>query len=999
MSFSKRHNRWQLRPFSNKLKENVYTKIGDLSVEAWKTAEPVPFSEKESGEHVNLNIGDKWGGLWDCAWMHVTGKVPEAGKGKKVVLMIDLSGEGCVYNTSGVPVRGLTTYVSHGNNFDHPLVMPVKRIVDITECSDGNEEIDLWVDAGCNDLFGNLVGGGTLRQAEILTCDTEMRRFFYDYKFLMMLAEALDENDPRREQIEYTLYNVAVNCDSLTPEAVAEGRKQLSYHLNMKNEDRSFTLSAVGHSHIDLAWLWPIRETKRKGQRTFSTALRMMEKYPDYIFGASQPQLYDWIKQDAPALYEQIKQRVKEGRWECQGAMWVEPDTNISGGEALVRQVLYGKKFFREEFGKDMKVLWLPDVFGYSGALPQILKKSDVPYFMTIKLSWSEHNTFPHHTFRWQGIDGSEVLAHMPPEGNYNSDAIPDSLLHAQRSFKDKDVSDEALLLFGIGDGGGGPSTDHLEYLEREKSVAGLPPVKQEPAVDFFERINKDRKNYAKWCGELYLEKHQGTYTTQADNKKYNRLMELALRDCEFSCSMARILAGFEYPQQELETIWKEVLLYQFHDILPGSSIKRVYDESVPRYREMHQQVLAISERANRAIADKLGVGKGQAVVFNTLPWERVENLAVNGSKKAVKIPAYGYAVVDNDQPAAQPAKETVSGTVLENAYLKAEFNADGTIVSIYDKQADREVLNQSAAFNNLVIYEDKGDCWDIPFTYIDKAPEQLRATGCEVFDNGFQKGLRFTYEYNKSKFVQDVTLGTDDRKLRFSMDVEWQETFKMLRGLYPVDIQTEHANCNIQFGYLSRPTHQNTSWDYAKIEICAHKWVDLSEKGYGVAMINDSKYGYNVWNNTLNIDLLRSQMHPGKDADKGHHEFSYELFVHNGDLVKVTEEAYKFNIAPMAVSGACEGKAAVQTGSFFQVSADNIIVEAVKMTEDRSGYVLRMYECDGRRTTASVNMNGIKAAELTNMMEDHGEALTTKDGGFNLTFKPFEIHTVKVTY
>ncbi len=1000
MSQSQKLNKRLLRPFCEEIKQRIYHKIGDLSVEAWKTAEPVPFSEKETGEHVpSLKIGDQWGGLWDCAWMHVTGKVPAEGKGQKVVLMIDLSGEGCVYRPDGVPIRGLTTFVSSANIYDHPLVMPVKRIVDVSECSDGNEEIDLWVDAGCNDLFGHLVGGGTLRQAEILTCDSEMRRFYYDYKFLMMLCDTLDEDTPLRNQLEYTLFNIATDCSDFTEESVAEGRRRLSYYLNMKNGDKSFVMTAVGHSHIDLAWLWPIRETKRKGIRTFSTALRMMEKYPDYIFGASQPQLYDWVKQDAPAIYEQIKQRVKEGRWECQGAMWVEPDTNISGGEALVRQVLYGKRFFREEFDKDMKILWLPDVFGYSGALPQILKKSDVPYFMTIKISWNTHNVFPHHTFLWQGIDGSQVLAHMPPEGNYNSDAIPGSLRHAERNFKDKDVSNEALLLFGVGDGGGGPSTDHLEYLSREKSMVGLPPVTQEPAINFFERIDKNRDKYATWCGELYLETHQGTYTTQANNKKYNRLMELALRDCEFSCSMARILTGFEYPQEELEKIWKEVLLYQFHDILPGSSIKRVYDESVPRYQEMYRRTLEISEQATRVIAQKLGVGENQSVIFNTLPWERTEVVTIAGAKKIVKIPAYGYVVVDNDREDAKAAEESVSETVLENRFLRAEFDKDGTILSIYDKTADREVLNQSVKVNNLVVYEDKGDCWDIPFTYMDKAPEQLKVVGCEVVDNGIHKSLRYTYEYGQSRFIQDITLGADDRKLTFHMDVEWQETFKMLRALYPVDVRTDHATCNIQFGNIQRPTHQNTSWDYAKIEICAHKWIDLSENGFGVALINNCKYGHSVWNNVLNINLLRSQMHPGENADKGHHEFSYELYIHDGDLLKVTEEAYKFNVAPMVTKGAGGEKTQLTAGSFLKVSADNVVVEAVKLAEDRSGYVLRLYECDGRRTKASVQMKGISSAELTNMIEDPGEALPTENGGFNLTFKPFEIHTVKVRY
>lgn len=992
MSYSKNHNRHIINGYVDFLKEKVYTKIAPITIEAWKTKEPVVFADRTSGEHSVLKEGDQWGELWECAWMHITGKVPAEAKGKKVVLRVDLSGEGCVYNKDGYPIKGITTFVS---DFERPLGMPVKRIIDVTECSNGDEEFEFWIDAGCNDLFGHLADRGTLRQAEIATCDTTIREFYYDYKYLVMLIDTLDQNSTIRNQVEYTLYNVATHADVEDMESVKSAIGQLRYHLDMKNEDESFMLSAVGHAHIDLAWLWPIRETKRKGVRTFSTVLRMMEKYPDYVFGASQPQLYQWVKDAEPGMYEEIKQRVKEGRWECQGAMWVEPDTNVSGSEALVRQVVYGKKFFKQEFDKDMKILWLPDVFGYSAALPQILKKSEVPYFMTIKLSWNEHNTFPHHTFVWQGIDGSEVLAHMPPEGTYNSGAMPNSLRKAENNFKDKDVSNEALLLFGIGDGGGGPSTDHLEYLSREKSLAGLPKTTQQPAINFFERINEDRDKYAKWVGELYLEKHQGTYTTQADNKKYNRLMEFALRDCEFSCSMAKAYAGFDYPQDEIEEIWKEVLLYQFHDILPGSSIKRVYDESVARYKEMYEQVVGIANKANAAIAEKLGISKNDTVVFNTLGFERTEIVETANGPKEVTIPAYGWAVVDNGAT-PKASKVNAKDGVLENDYIRAEFTKDGSIVSVYDKVADREVLNKDyKGDNNLVIYEDKGDCWDIPFTYRDKAPQKLAASSMKMEDNS----LVFEYEYNESKFTQKVTLADDAKKLVFDVSADWQETFKMLRGVYPVDINTNQANCNIQFGHLSRPTHRNTSWDYAKIEICAHKWVDLSEKGYGVAIINNSKYGHSVWDNALEIDLLRAQMYPGENADKGQHAFSYELFIHDGDLLKVTEESYKFNVKPMVANGTASADTTVKSGKFFEIDSDNVLIEAVKLAEDKSGFVLRLYECNGQRTKANIKVNGMKTAELTTMIENKLEDLAVNDESVSLTFKPFEIHTIKVKY
>jgi alpha-mannosidase len=373
-------------------------------------------------------------------------------------------------------------------------------------------------------------------------------------------------------------------------------RSVLAKELNKQGGASSLKISAIGHAHIDLAWLWPLRETRRKAARTFSTALMLLEKYPNYIFGASQPQLYAWVQQDYPALYEKVKKKIAEGRWEVQGAMWVEADTNIAGGEALVRQILYGKKYFQKEFNQDMRILWLPDVFGYSGALPQILRKSGIEYFMTTKLSWNIYNKFPHHTFLWSGIDGSEVLAHMPPEGTYNSAASPTSIHKAEAEYMDKGIADECLMLFGIGDGGGGPGEEHLERLERERNLEGLLPIKQEPSIQFFDRLALQRENYKKWHGELYLERHQGTYTTQAKSKRYNRKIEILLRELEFISVLAQLERNESYPDETIERLWKELLLYQFHDILPGSSIHRVYEESLHHYAKIARNHRVVRE-------------------------------------------------------------------------------------------------------------------------------------------------------------------------------------------------------------------------------------------------------------------------------------------------------------------------------------------------------------------------------------------------------------------
>ncbi|RPJ39346.1 MAG: alpha-mannosidase, partial [Chloroflexi bacterium] len=556
-----------------------------------------------------LAIGDSWGGLFDCAWFHFSGRIPESATGLPVVLILDVNGEMLVVDSLGNPLRGLT---NGSSVYDYSLGTPGKRILPVTSRAEAGQIIDVWADAGCNDLFGNLQNNGTVKEAFIAVCNEEVRGLYYDYEVLLDFLKVLPPNSPRYHQVLTALndatWRLAHGCTNVEAQAA---RARLAPVLARRGGDPMLNISAIGHAHMDLGWLWPIRETKRKGARTFATALENMERYPNYIFGASQPQLFQWMKEDYPELYERIKQKISEGRIEPQGAMWVEADTNLSGAEALVRQVLLGKRFFQKEFGAEINYLWLPDVFGYSAALPQILKKSGVDYFMTQKMSWNQVNIFPHHSFYWQGIDGSAVLAHMLPEETYNSPAGPRAVMKIEDNYKDKGVSEHALMLFGIGDGGGGPGEEHLERLERIQNLAGLSPVRQETAACFFEQWAKDAersdgtarsfgtRGFPAWVGELYLERHSGTLTTEAKNKWYNRRMEQALRELEWTA----IFAGGEYPSARLEAIWREVLLYQFHDILPGSSIKRVYDESLARYREMFEEVEELTCRAEDRLA------------------------------------------------------------------------------------------------------------------------------------------------------------------------------------------------------------------------------------------------------------------------------------------------------------------------------------------------------------------------------------------------------------
>ncbi|MFD1677553.1 alpha-mannosidase [Alicyclobacillus fodiniaquatilis] len=990
----------KLRHMCNRIQDRIYTKIAPLSVSAWVTPEPVSYENRMSGNQITLAPGEKWGELWDCAWFHFEGTVPQEAAGQAVVLLIDVNGEVCLVDEEGTPYQGLTNVNSE---FDLSLGLPGKRVVRIHENARGGEVIDLWGDVGNNDLFGRF-RSGTLKEADIAICHEEIRQLYYDAEVLLELAEHLPEQSVRRKRILQRLYEVSL-LGEVNDANVAQARQLLTPELEKRGGDPSLTVSATGHAHIDLAWLWPIRETLRKGARTFSTALRMMERYPDYVFGASQPQLYQWMKERHPKLYEQIKQRVKEGRWEVQGAMWVEPDSNVSGGEALVRQILYGKRFFQQEFDKDVKVLWVPDIFGYAASLPQILKKSGVDYMMTQKLSWNKYNDHPHHSFWWEGIDGSKVLTHMPPEDTYNGPAAPRSILKAEREYLDSNVSEHCLLLFGIGDGGGGPGEEHLERLKREKNLQGLSPVVQEPAIDFFEKLNEFASQFQTWRGELYLELHQGTLTTQARNKWYNRKLEKALRELEFAAVLEALHGGLDYPALELEEVWKEVLLYQFHDILPGSSIKRVYDESLERYEKLLQQVNEMTEARYSSFAARMtGNGAEQpVVVFNSLPWARTEWLNIGDKWMKTTVPAMGYQVHDLSEIEKMPTSSALraENDLVENDIFRIRFAADGTICSIFDKESQREVVADGSKANLLSVYQDGDNAWDFPTDYRQMPCEQMELKNVQAKIDGPQAVIEQTYQTGESQLRQKIVLTLGSRRIDFVTEVDWRESEKMLRTAFPVDIYTEQANCEIQFGHLKRPTHRNTMWDFAKDEICAHQWIDLSQSDYGVSLLNDCKYGHRAYENTLDLNLLRSTSSPGEQADKAIHNFTYSLLPHAGDFVQaeVYRAGYALNVPIQVIE--TQGSQAQGQDAYSLISLDvsNVMIESVKKAEDSDDIVIRLYETNGAKATAKISVPfTYHTAHLTDLLEQSIGPIAEFGEVIQLDFTPFEIKTLRIS-
>ena len=765
------------------------------------------------------------------------------------------------------------------------------------------------------------------------------------------------------------------------------------------------TLGMIGHTHIDVAWKWTLAQTREKAQRSFSTVLRLMEKYPDYIFMSSQPQLYQYVKEDDPALYERIKERVREGRWEVDGAMWLEADTNLASGESLVRQILLGKKFMRDEFGVESNMLWLPDVFGYSGALPQILKKSGVDRFYTAKLFWNETNKPRHDLFVWKGIDGSEVFTVLNDVYVKRLDAK--TVKTSWEMHLDKRYSDIHVSTFGFGDGGGGPTAEMLEsYARMKHGLPGYPKLvcqKARTTVDAeaeqFARSAEEHRYLPKWIGELYFEKHRGTYTTQANNKKFNRQCELLLGKTEALASMDRLFFGTEYPEGELYGAWIKLLRNQFHDIIPGSSINEVYRDSDREYAEIKAAAEAIADKSLAKIASEISTDGG-LLVYNSAPFAFSGTVDTEeGSFYVENIPAHGYKVV---KP-AHSVSVSAHDRVIENDLVRVTFDEKYEISSFYDKRAEREIACYGERLNILEIFEDVPFCydaWEISDYYTQKRWRISDLTSVETIDLGERAGYRITRNYGKSCIVQEITLSHGSARLDIKTEVDWQETHSLLKAAFPLDIHASRANYEIQFGHLDRPTHRNSLADEAMFEVSAHKWVDLSEGDYGVSLLNDCKYGYSCDEGRLSISLLRSSTDPDRVADKGHHSFTYSLLPHVGALgIETVREGYLLNTPPTVMPVSAQSGALPESLSLVTSDAPAFVVETFKAAEDGDGYIIRGYESLGRRVRATLSLaTKPAAAELCDLMERKLSDLPL-DGGITIDAKPFEIVTLRVRF
>ncbi len=899
----------------------------------------------------------------------------------------------------------------------------------------------------------------TFVYADLGFWDHDLMALWWDIFVALESAKTLPDNSPERAALlrilDSAMDRVAwsepwgTEFDKSVREAGEFLRRELyEAGVPVSNPIPRPVVHALGHAHIDVIWLWPLEVTHAKVADTFSNALRLMERYPEFRFTQSQPQLYKFLQRDHPEIFEQVRARIAEGRWNATGATWVETDTNMPSGESLVRQFLYGMRYFQQELGVRPEVLWLPDVFGYSAALPQIMRQSGIRYFFTSKLSWNAYNRFPYDTFWWEGIDGSKVLTHFattPPQERevkrgwfttYNGLLTPQEVYRTWTFYQQKGLNYHLMTAYGWGDGGGGPTYEMVETGRRlSAGVPGMPLVRFGTAEGFFHALEAGvPPDLPKWVGELYLEYHRGTLTSQARIKRANRKSEIALHQAETLASIAAWF-GAGYPRQELREAWEKVLLNQFHDVLPGSSIGEVYEGALRDHDDVLSIAGQVTDRAVAALERLIPVGDDGVswAVFNTLGWERrgvieltapgdweyVEAIGPDGSLRTQRLendrllvecprlPSYGYAtltVKPGGSPVTGDEELQVTGHLLENGLLRAEFDDKGHLVRLFDKLNGREVLAEGASGNLLQLFHDRPcrwDAWDIESYDLRHPFSVLEADSIRVVERGPLRGtLEMRFSTRNSTLVQRVSLEAGSPLLRFDTVADWHERHVMLKVAFPVAVRSPHATFEVQFGAIERPTHTNTSWDFAKFEVAAQRWADISEAGYGVALLNDCKYGHDVRGNVLRLSLLRSPTRPDPEADQGEHRFSYALYPHAGDWRNgVVRIAYEFNVPPMAyrLSGGGTGELGERFG-LAECDAENVVIDTLKMAEDEDALIIRVYEAHGGRGRATLRLAGqiADAVEVNLLEEEIGPA---EFEGRELRFEvaPYQIRTFKV--
>ncbi len=987
-----------------------------------------------------IKTGETWKGRDLYLWMKKEVDIPQNWENKTVVGIFDFGETGAGNNSGFESLFYLNNKPYQGVDSNHKEVFLPKDI--------NGTSIELIFR-----LWTGLEGGGIPREqehrinrAQLAWLDEKVDDLFYNASVILETIGELDEYSPDKVHLTKILNNAFKLIDWAYPgnedfyNSLHEASDYLNKEIDKIDKHSVVNVTCIGHTHIDVAWLWRLKHTREKCARSFSTVLRLMERYPEYIFLQTQPQLYEYVKNDYPELYEAIKQKVKDGNWEVDGGMWLEADCNIPSGESLVRQILVGSRFIKEEFNKDVEYLWLPDVFGYSWALPQILKKSGIDMFMTTKISWNQYNRMPHDTFKWRGIDGSEILTHFitTPEPwsqpgswfyTYNGRLTPKTVKGVWDAYTDKGITNDLLVSYGFGDGGGGVNREMLEYRKRLDKMPGLPNVKTGKASEYFrglkEKVEKTEEYVHTWDGELYLEYHRGTYTSQAYTKMMNRKLELLYRETEWLSTVACLTNNdwSLYANNEITKGWKTILRNQFHDIIPGSSITEVYEDAKQEYEEAEDIALDIQNKLEEIYIYK---DEHTWTIVNNSNWDRNESINIkcdedgsfydeDGNKLKYQrnkdeytveikdIPALGYKriilKIDDVQDDNNSVFEYCDGKISTPKY-NIEWNEYGQLTSIYDKENKREVLAKGERGNVLQMFEDKPmahEAWDIDIFYKEKMREVKDLQSVELIEDGNLKAvIRFKYKYMNTTISQDMIVYANSNRIDFKTNVDWREKKQLLKVAFVVDIRSTMATYDVQFGNVKRPTHWNTSWDRARFESVAQQWVDLSERNYGVSLLNNCKYGHDIKDNVIRLTLLKSATHPDPVQDQGEQNFTYSLLPHSGDFIdgNTVKHAYELNQPLRAIKGMLKSEVKKQ---LFKFNDANILVDAIKKAEDEDMIIIRFHEYSGSRQNISIDSDyEITGWMETNLMEKPIENLRNENS-INVVVNPYEIKTLMI--
>lgn len=987
------------------LEPALYRATAPLDLSWWQApGEPVPAAEAFGQDYVPVQEGMAWGRPWSTTWIHVTGSVPpEWGDvaGTSVELVVDLGFEG---HQAGFQAEGLA-WTPQGTTIK--AISPLNHFVPL----DASTPVDLYLEAAANpnvahtrhldglDLqqptpYGDPATAGEeelyeLRQCRLGLLDREVWELLGEVWSLNGLMRELPETLPRRAEILQALQRM---LDTLDPDDIAgtaaAARAELGEVLSRPAYASAHSLTAVGHAHIDSAWLWPVRETIRKCARTFSNVVALADADPDFVFACSSAQQYAWVKEFYPELFERIRDCVQRGQFVPVGGMWVEADTNMPGGEAMARQFVAGKRFFLENFGVETEEAWLPDSFGYSAAMPGIVRASGSKYFLTQKMSWNQTNKMPHHTFWWEGIDGSRVLTHFPPVDTYNSDLSASDLARAERQYREKGLATMSLVPYGYGDGGGGPTREMVATAHRLASLEGSPTVTMGSPRAFFDAAAAEYEHPPVWTGEMYLELHSGTYTTQARTKRGNRRSEHLLREAELWATTAAVRLGAEYPYAELEELWHLVLLQQFHDILPGSGIAWVAHDAERNYAAIERRAEAVIATATGALA---GVGE-RPLVFNAAPHGR------RG------VPALGAG----QTVAAPPVTLTQDGgrVVLDNGIVRVVVDERGQISSLVDAASGREAIAPDESALRLQLHRDlpnNWDAWDVDVHYRRSLTEIDGVDAIETEETPEAVAVVVRRSFGSSTVSQRIVLAAGAPSVEVVTELDWHEKHKLLKLGFPLDVHAAAASAETQFGHVQRPTHANTSWEYARYETCAQRWLHVEEPGYGVVVSNDCVYGHDVnrtarpdggSTTTVRLSLVRGPEFPDPEADQGRH-LSRITIRPAAAIADAVEEGYRTNLPERVVTGAAD------VAPLLTVSHPAVVVEAVKLAEDASGdVVVRLYESRGGRAAGELVAGfDVSSVEFTDLLErpiSHPRCRAT-DTGASLALRPFEILTVRI--